>query len=86
LQAAQRAALPVLLLGLLFLLPLVAGILPSWLAGRPPLFVTPAAALEDAPARDLLRRYRPPLCRLQRVQLFHLMRVRRKHRQPVRHL
>jgi hypothetical protein len=49
LQAAQRAALPVLLLGLLFLLPLVAGILPSWLAGRPPLFVTPAAALEDAP-------------------------------------
>jgi hypothetical protein len=77
--------LPVLLFGLLFLLPLVAGMLPSWLAGRPPLVVVPAAALEDAPGRDLLREYRPPLCRLPRVRSFRLMKVRRKHRPPVRH-
>jgi hypothetical protein len=40
--------LPVLLFGLLFLLPLEVGMLPSWLAGRPPLVVVPEAA--EAPA------------------------------------
>jgi hypothetical protein len=35
-------------LGVLFLLPLDVGMLPSWLAGRPPLVVVPEAA--EAPA------------------------------------
>jgi hypothetical protein len=35
-------------LGVLFLLPLDVGMLPSWLAGRPPLVVVPEAAPEAA--------------------------------------
>jgi hypothetical protein len=40
--------LPVLLFGLLFLLPPGVAMLPSWLAGRPPLVVVPEEALAVA--------------------------------------
>jgi hypothetical protein len=40
--------LPVLLFGVLLVLPPGLAMLPVWLAGKPPLFVVPEAALEGA--------------------------------------